>query len=239
MKVLMIIPAYNEQDSILNTYRSIYEYNKSHTNKKLDVIVINDGSKDKTEDILQENGIPHIHLVHNLGIGGAVQTGYKYAFENGYDIAVQFDGDGQHDVNYVRNICEPIEEGRADFVIGSRFVEEKDGNFRSSAARRIGIKLISFFIKLTTGHVVKDTTSGFRAVGKEVIKEFAREYPTEYPEPITTTVLLRKGYKMKEVSVLMHEREAGNSSISSFKSAYYMINVIMNILLVRMRRYPR
>ncbi len=86
---------------------------------------------------------------------------------------------------------------------------------------------------------MKDTTSGFRAVGKEVIKEFAREYPTEYPEPITTTVLLRKGYKMKEVSVLMHEREAGNSSISSFKSAYYMINVIMNILLVRMRRYPR
>ena len=121
-KILLIIPAYNEQESILSTTKTIDEYNKNHSNT-LDYIVINDGSKDNTENILVENQIPHIQLVHNLGIGGAVQTGYKYAFENGYDIAIQFDGDGQHDVNFVEDICKPILEGNANMSIGSRFVE--------------------------------------------------------------------------------------------------------------------
>ena len=233
----MVIPAYNEQDSILNTYQSIVEYNKTHD--PLDVIVINDGSKDHTEEILKQNAIPHVQLVHNLGIGGAVQTGYKFAYEHGYDIAIQFDGDGQHDVNYVQNICRPIIDGRAEFVIGSRFVEEKEGNFQSSAARRMGIKLISFFIRLVTGKKVMDTTSGFRAVGKDIIQDFALNYPIEYPEPITTTELLKKGYRLEEVSVMMHEREAGTSSISSFKSVYYMINVILNILIIGLRRYTK
>lgn len=237
MKILLVIPAYNEQDSILNTYQSIVEYNKTHD--PLDVIVINDGSKDHTEEILKQNAIPHVQLVHNLGIGGAVQTGYKFAYEHGYDIAIQFDGDGQHDVNYVQNICRPIIDGRAEFVIGSRFVEEKEGNFQSSVARRMGIKLISFFIRLVTGKKVMDTTSGFRAVGKDIIQDFALNYPIEYPEPITTTELLKKGYRLEEVSVMMHEREAGTSSISSFKSVYYMINVILNILIVGLRRYTK
>ncbi len=237
MKILLVIPAYNEQDSILNTYQSIVEYNKTHD--PLDVIVINDGSKDHTEEILKQNAIPHVQLVHNLGIGGAVQTGYKFAYEHGYDIAIQFDGDGQHDVNYVQNICRPIIDGRAEFVIGSRFVEEKEGNFQSSAARRMGIKLISFFIRLVTGKKVMDTTSGFRAVGKDIIQDFALNYPIEYPEPITTTELLKKGYRLEEVSVMMHEREAGTSSISSFKSVYYMINVILNILIIGLRRYTK
>lgn len=238
MKTLLIIPAYNEQDSILKTYRSVEEYNGAHENK-LDVIVINDGSRDRTEEILRKNHIPHIQLVHNLGIGGAVQTGYRYALENGYDVAVQFDGDGQHDVNYVPAIVKPIAAGEADFVIGSRFVEQKEGNFQSSAARRIGIRLISFFIRFVTGTRVLDTTSGFRAVGKMGIAEFAADYPTEYPEPITTTELLRKGFRMKEVSVLMHERDGGVSSISSFKSVYYMVNVIITILIIRLRRYSK
>ena len=237
MKILLVIPAYNEQDSILNTYQSIVEYNKTHD--PLDVIVINDGSKDHTEEILKQNAIPHVQLVHNLGIGGAVQTGYKFAYEHGYDIAIQFDGDGQHDVNYVQNICRPIIDGRAEFVIGSRFVEEKEGNFQSSATRRMGIKLISFFIRLVTGKKVMDTTSGFRAVGKDIIQDFALNYPIEYPEPITTTELLKKGYRLEEVSVMMHEREAGTSSISSFKSVYYMINVILNILIIGLRRYTK
>lgn len=237
MKILLVIPAYNEQDSILNTYQSIVEYNKTHD--PLDVIVINDGSKDHTEEILKQNAIPHVQLVHNLGIGGAVQTGYKFAYEHGYDIAIQFDGDGQHDVNYVQNICRPIIDGRAEFVIGSRFVEEKEGNFQSSVARRMGIKLISFFIRLVTGKKVMDTTSGFRAVGKDIIQDFALNYPIEYPEPITTTELLKKGYRLEEVSVMMHEREAGTSSISSFKSVYYMINVILNILIIGLRRYTK
>lgn len=238
MKTLLIIPAYNEQDSILDTYRSVEEY-KRKSGLKLDVIVINDGSLDRTEEILQQNQIPHIQLVHNLGIGGAVQTGYKYALENDYDAAVQLDGDGQHDVNYVPEILRPIADGVADFVIGSRFVEQKEGNFRTSAARRMGIRLISFFIRLVTGIRIFDTTSGFRAVGRKGIAVFAAEYPTEYPEPITDTELLRRGFRMKEVSVLMHEREGGVSSISSFKSVYYMINVIITILIIRLRRYSK
>lgn len=238
MRLLLVIPAYNEQDNILNTYNKIKSYNTSASNP-IDLIVINDGSRDNTELILRENNIPHIQLVHNLGIGGAVQTGYKYAYENGYDVAVQFDGDGQHDINYVSTIAKPIEEGNADFVIGSRFVKQQEGNFQSSAARRAGIKLISFFIRLTTGKTVYDTTSGFRAVNRKVIEEFAREYPTEYPEPITTAELLRKGYKMQEVPVMMHEREGGVSSITSFKSIYYMINVLTTILIIKLRRYSK
>lgn len=235
-RILLIIPAYNEQDNILNTYKKIKEYNK---NNKInyDVIVINDGSKDKTEEILINNKIPHITLVHNLGIGGAVQTGYKYAYENGYDIAVQFDGDGQHDVSYVKNITDPIINEKADFTIGSRYIDSATSEFKSTFARQIGIKLISFLIKLVTRKKVLDTTSGFRACNKNIIKEFANSYPTEYPEPITTTELLKKGYKLEEVAVSMNEREAGQSSIKAWKNVYYMINVYLSILMVAIRRY--
>lgn len=236
-KILIIIPAYNEEASILSTYKSILDYNKNY-GTNYDVIVINDCSKDSTPRILKDNGINHINLVHNLGIGGAVQTGYKYALINGYDIAVQFDGDGQHDVNFVRAITEPIINKDADFVIGSRFVNKDSSEFKSSSARRVGINLISFFIKLVTGIKVLDTTSGFRAVNKDIIALFAASYPTEYPEPITTTELLRKRYTLKEVPVKMYERAGGESSIKKWKTAYYMINVILTILIIRIRRYP-
>ena len=130
-KILLIIPAYNEEENILNTCRSITDYNKKNKTS-YDIIVINDGSKDKTEEILVKNKINHIKLIHNLGIGGAVQTGYKYAYENDYDIAVQYDGDGQHDVNYVKNIIEPIINNQVDFVIGSRFIKKDKDNFNST-----------------------------------------------------------------------------------------------------------
>lgn len=235
-KILLIIPAYNEQDSILSTTQTIDEYNKNHSHP-LDYIVINDGSKDNTEQILVEHDIPHIKLVHNLGIGGAVQTGYKYAYENGYDIAVQFDGDGQHDINYVRNIIEPIEKEESDFTIGSRYIDKKTSDFKSTVARQAGIKLISKFIKMVTHKKIYDTTSGFRACNKKIIKEFSKEYPLEYPEPITTTELLKKGYKVSEIAVSMNERVGGQSSIRAWKNAYYMINVLLSILLVGVRRY--
>ena len=121
-KIILIIPAYNEEENILKTYKKIVDYNKKNKTN-YDLIVINDGSKDKTGEILDKEKIPHIDLIHNLGIGGAVQTGYKYAYYHNYDIAVQFDGDGQHDINYVKNIIEPIINNKADFVIGSRFVD--------------------------------------------------------------------------------------------------------------------
>ena len=204
-----------------------------------DCIVINDGSTDKTKKILEDNNIPHINLIHNLGIGGAVQTGYKYAFYNNYDIAVQFDGDGQHDVNYVKNIIDPILDGKADMVIGSRFIDKKSNGFKSSASRRIGIKIISNFIKFATGKKIYDTTSGFRAVSKEIIYDFSLSYPSEYPEPITTAEILKKKYKVSEVSVEMKEREGGVSSIRAWKNIYYMMNVCLALLAIKVRRYKR
>ena len=230
-RVLIVIPAYNEEENILKTCNKIKKENKN-----LDFIVINDGSKDRTLQILKENNLLHINLVHNLGIGGAVQTGYKYALENNYDIAVQFDGDGQHDVRYVEKLIKPIIDNEADFTIGSRFIEELS-TFKSSKARRIGINIISFFIKLFTGKKIYDTTSGFRAVNKDIIKFFAIYYPIEYPEPVSTTELLKQGKRVKEVSVEMNEREGGVSSISAWKNAYYMFNVILSIIIVSIRRY--
>ena len=230
-KVLLIIPAYNEEENILNTCKNI-----ENSKIKVDYIVINDGSKDKTKEILENNKINRINLIHNLGIGGAVQTGYKYALEHDYDIAIQFDGDGQHDVKYIEKMIKPIIEEEADFVIGSRFIENLS-TFKSTAARRMGINIISFFIKLFTKTKIYDTTSGFRAVNQKIIKEFASNYPTEYPEPVSTTELLKKGYKVKEVAVEMNERTGGVSSIRAWKNAYYMINVILSIFIVSIRRY--
>lgn len=237
-KILLVIPAYNEEESILKVVNKIYDYNKEN-NTNYSVVVINDGSKDKTEEILCENKINHIKLINNLGIGGAVQTGYKYARENDYDVAVQFDGDGQHDIRYVRDIIKPIIDNDANMVIGSRFIDKSTSKFKSSKARQIGIKMISFFIKLVTSKKIYDTTSGFRAVDKELIKKFSNSYPVEYPEPVSTTEILKKGYKVEEVAVSMNERETGISSIRMWKNCYYMINVILYILVIGLRRYKK
>lgn len=235
-KILLIIPAYNEQDNILKTYNTVINYNKKNK-ENYDVIVINDGSTDQTGKICDDNNIPVIHLIHNLGIGGAVQTGYKYAYENNYDIAIQYDGDGQHDVSYVKKIITPLLEEKEDFVIGSRFVGKTNDGFQSTFARRVGIRIVSSFIKLVTGKKVYDTTSGFRACNKNIIKQFSNSYPKEYPEPITTVELLKRGYRLSEIPVEMKERDGGTSSIHSWKTVYYMINVIFSILIVGTRRY--
>ena len=236
MRTLIIIPAYNEEKSILNTVNSIIEYNKKNK-EKYDFVVINDGSKDKTEEILVENKINHIKLINNLGIGGAIQTGYKYAYNNGYDIAVQFDGDGQHDINYVKDIIEPIKNNKANMVIGSRYIDKSKEGFKSSLSRRMGIKIISFFIKLFTRKKVYDTTSGFRAVDREIIKIFSINYPTEYPEPVSEVTVLKRKYKIDEVPVLMHERQGGKSSIHAWKNVYYMINVTIAMFIESIKRY--
>jgi len=223
MKVLVIIPAYNEEGNILNTCTSI-EKVKSKLDFTLDYIVINDGSTDNTASICKENKLPMINLVHNLGIGGGVQTGYKYAFKNNYDIAIQFDGDGQHDAEYIKNLVEPIASGEADMTIGSRYISELS-EFKSTAMRQIGIKVLSLILKVMSGKKIYDMTSGFRAVNKDIIKLFAMDYPNDYPEPETNVVVVKKGYKVKEIPVKMHEREHGKSSITPLKSIYYMIKV--------------
>lgn len=230
MKILIIIPAYNEEGNILNVYNTIKKYNEENE-QKLDYIVINDGSKDNTLKILKENNINHINLVNNLGIGGAVQTGYKYAYENNYDIAIQFDGDGQHDINYVSTICKPIIENKADMCIGTRYLDKKSSNFKSTFMRRLGSNMISCFIKICTGKKITDPTSGFRAINKSVIEEFAINYPKDYPEPESTVALLVNGYKVLEVPVNMNERLEGKSSISFYKPIDYMVKVILAIIV--------
>ena len=229
-KILLIIPAYNEEENILNAYNKIIEYNKQNKTN-YDVIVINDGSNDNTSIICHENNIPVIDLVQNLGIGGAVQTGYIYAKNKNYDIAIQFDGDGQHNVSYVKDIVNPILNNEANMVIGSRFIDVNTSEFKSSKARRLGINIISKIIKIKTKNKIYDTTSGFRAVDKKIIDLFSNTYPTEYPEPISTVEVLKHKLKIKEVPVSMNKREGGVSSITSWKTAYYMINVILSILL--------
>lgn len=229
-KVLLIIPAYNEEKNILTVYKNICDYNKK-AKTKLDVIFINDGSIDNTEKILCENNINHIRLIQNLGIGGAVQTGYKYALYNDYDIAIQFDGDGQHNVNYVEALIKPILEENVDMTIGSRFIDSSSSEFKSSFLRRVGIKLISSCIHFKTRVRIYDTTSGFRASNKNAIAMFAIHYPLEYPEPISSVDVILSGMKIKEVPVSMNERLAGKSSINSWKNVYYMVNVVLSILL--------
>lgn len=226
-KILLIIPAHNEEASIKKTIESIKNY---------DYVIINDGSTDQTEQILIDNNYNFISLCFNLGIGGAVQTGYKYAFENGYDIAVQFDADGQHDANSIKNLIQPIIDGKADFVIGSRFIQKNSTNFKSSFLRRVGIRLISNVIFLFSKTRIYDTTSGFRAANQKVIAYFAKNYPKEYPEPVSDYELIKLGYKVAEVPVKMHERTAGKSSIHSWKSAYYVINVLLSIFAIKLRR---
>lgn len=226
MKVLLIIPAYNEEENILKTVKKIEEYSK-----EIDYIVINDGSTDKTLQILQENKIKHINLIENLGIGGAVQTGYKYAYENNYDIAIQFDGDGQHDVTYVPKICEPILNGQANMCIGSRYLDKSSSEFQSTFMRRLGKNIISFIIKICCKKKITDPTSGFRAIDKNIIEMFAKEYPVDYPEPESIVSVLNNNYKIEETSVSMNEREGGTSSIKVLNSAYYMFKVSLAIII--------
>ncbi len=234
MRILIIIPAYNEEENILNTINNIKSYKKY----SLDYIVINDGSTDKTKEILENNNINYVDLPFNLGIGAAVQTGYKYAYYNNYDIAIQFDGDGQHDINYVEKLIDPIINKEADMVIGSRFIDNTS-DFKSTKARQVGIGIISFLIKILSRKKMKDVTSGFRAVNKRIIEIFAANYPYDFPEPITNYALVKNNFIIKEVGVKMHERVGGKSSIRFLKSVYYMFNVCLSILLLDLNKFGR
>ena len=231
MRVLMIIPAYNEEGSILATVNSIKEFKKI----KLDYKVINDGSRDNTKKILIKNKINFIDLPNNLGIGAAVQTGYKYAYDNGYDIAIQFDGDGQHDINYVERLIDSIKKDGYDMAIGSRFVGN-DSEFQSTVTRRLGIKILSFLLRILTGKTIKDMTSGYRAVNIKIMELFSKDYAFEYPEPITNLQVINDGYNVIEVAVGMKERKFGKSSINFYKSIYYMFNVGLTMLIYGVRR---
>ena len=225
-KVLLIIPAYNEEESL----RSLIEEIKTVC-PYVDYLVVNDCSSDDTERLLEELGANYISLPCNMGIGGAVQSGYRYAAQNEYDIAIQIDGDGQHDVRFVKDMVKLIEDKQADVVIGSRFID-KEG-FQSSQARRIGIRILSVLIRLMCGAKVKDVTSGFRAVNRRFIELFAENYPDDYPEPEVIVTAKLYGAVIKELPVVMRERTTGKSSINLKRSIYYMIKVSLAIIICR------
>lgn len=226
MKILVIIPAYNEEKNIVRTITNLRQKCPN-----VDYVVINDCSKDSTEKILRDNNFNYISLPVNLGIGGGVQTGYKYAVQNGYDIAIQFDGDGQHDAGYINNLIQPILDGKADMTIGSRFIENK--GFQTSFMRRIGINILKILLKICCKQNITDATSGFRATSKSLTERFSKIYAEDYPEPEAIIDCVLSGYKVQEVPVIMHERLEGESSINAIRSVYYMIKVSLAIILCR------
>ncbi|HES6343005.1 TPA: glycosyltransferase family 2 protein [Streptococcus pyogenes] len=228
MKKLIIIPAYNESSNIVNTIRTI-----ESDAPDFDYIIIDDCSTDNTLAICQKQGFNVISLPINLGIGGAVQTGYRYAQRCGYDVAVQVDGDGQHNPCYLEKMVEVLVQSSVNMVIGSRFIT-KEG-FQSSFARRIGIKYFTWLIALLTGKKITDATSGLRLIDRSLIERFANHYPDDYPEPETVVDILVSHFKVKEIPVVMNERQGGVSSISLTKSVYYMIKVTLAILVVRLK----
>ncbi|HEQ9960736.1 glycosyltransferase family 2 protein [Streptococcus pyogenes] len=228
MKKLIIIPAYNESRNIVNTIRTI-----ESDAPDFDYIIIDDCSTDNTLAICQKQGFNVISLPINLGIGGAVQTGYRYAQRCGYDVAVQVDGDGQHNPCYLEKMVEVLVQSSVNMVIGSRFIT-KEG-FQSSFARRIGIKYFTWLIALLTGKKITDATSGLRLIDRSLIERFANYYPDDYPEPETVVDVLVSHFKVKEIPVVMNERQGGVSSISLTKSVYYMIKVTLAILVVRLK----
>jgi len=223
LKTLIIIPCYNEQETIASLCKEICD------NAAYDIIVINDCSTDDSREILQQNNIPHLDLPLNLGIGGAVQTGYRYALVNGYDIAVQLDGDGQHDPGQAHLIVEPIEKGLADLTIGSRYINKS--GFQSSAMRRAGIRFFRFLIFCLSGKHITDATSGFRAANRKTMQLFDKYYAMDYPEPESNMLALKNKLRVIEVPVTMRERQGGVSSIKALQPIYYMLKVSLGILI--------
>jgi glycosyltransferase involved in cell wall biosynthesis len=231
-KLLVIIPAYNEEESVRRVIKRVRQ-----SVPQADMLVVDDGSSDGTAVVAREEGVFVISLLHNLGIGAAVQTGYIFAFEKGYDVAVRVDGDGQHDPAQIPLLVCSLGERRADVVVGSRFLT--DQGLPTSLPRRLGIVILARLIALVTGQNVTDPTSGFQAARQDAIRFLAKEYPHDYPEPEGRVLLRRAGFKVKEVPVSMSPRLEGRSSITPVHSLYYMAKVTLAILIGLLRKTPQ
>ena len=232
-RIVAIVPALNEEGiigKVLDEIRAV--------SPEIDVVVVDDASSDETAAVARSHGATVLRLPFNVGIGGAVQTGFRYALAEGYDRAVRLDGDGQHDAREIPKLLEPVERGEADLVIGSRFAEG-EASYRPPFARRIGIRVFARLVSLLSGQHVTDTTSGFVALDRVGIELFAREYPHDYPEVEATLVALRSGLRLAQVQVEMRERETGASSITFVRSLYYIVKVLLALLVSSLRRYPR
>jgi glycosyltransferase involved in cell wall biosynthesis len=230
LRRIAIVPALNEAHSVQRVIDELRAFDPG-----LDVVVIDDGSADGTADAAAAKGAYVVRLPFNLGIGGAVQTGFKFAFERGYDIAVRVDGDGQHDPAQLALLLGPVLRGEADIVVGSRFASEGDG-YLSSRSRRIGIRILAAVVSRIVGQRVTDTTSGFQALNRHGVALFARDYPHDYPEVEATVMVFRHRLRMQEVPVTMRARGGGQSSITALRSIYYMVKVLLAIFVGLFRR---
>jgi glycosyltransferase involved in cell wall biosynthesis len=233
-RIVAVVPAYQECDAIGKVVDEIEAFDPS-----IDVVVVDDASTDGTASVAHEHGAVVLSLPHNVGIGGAVQTGFKYALAEGYETAVRLDGDGQHVASELGKLLAPLERGEADLVIGSRFVEPGGTSYRPPLARRIGIRVFARLVSILGRHRVTDTTSGFLALDRVGIELFAAEYPHDYPEVEATLIALKSGLRLSQVQVEMRERETGSSSITFVRSLYYIVKVMLALLVASLRRYPR
>src|SRR5690348_9057289 len=231
LRRVAIVPALNEEDAIANVIDEIRAFDPG-----LDVVVVDDGSTDGTARAARACGARVLRLPFNLGIGGAVQTGFRFAFEQGYDIAVRVDGDGQHDPAQLGYVLDPVLSGDADIAVGSRFAGDASSGYRSSRPRRIGIRLLAWVVSRIVRRRLTDTTSGFQALNREGIALFARDYPHDYPEVEATVMVFRHRLNMVEVPVEMRERAGGRSSITTLRSVYYMVKVLLAIFVGLFRR---
>jgi glycosyltransferase involved in cell wall biosynthesis len=231
LRRLAIVPALNEAGSIAEVVSEIRDFDP-----EMEVLVVDDGSTDETAAVALAAGARVIRLPLNLGIGGAVQAGYLYAYEHGYDVAVQVDGDGQHDASELARLLEPIRAGRADLAIGTRFAGPR--SYRAPLARRIGITLFAALVSLRVRQRVTDTTSGFRAVNRRGIRLFAADYPHDYPEVESVVTAARGDLRVCEVPVAMRQRAAGSSSITTFRSFYYVVKVLLALFVGLFPRSP-
>ena len=227
---IAIVPALNEEHALPKVIDELRAFDVG-----LDIVVVDDGSVDRTAEVAASKGARVLRLPFNLGIGGAVQTGFRFAFEQGYDIAVRVDGDGQHDPSQLNRVLAPVLSGEADIAVGSRFAADSAG-YRSSRTRRLGIRLLARVVSRIVGQRVTDTTSGFQALNRHGIALFARDYPHDYPEVEATVMVFRHRLRLVEVPVTMRERGGGRSSITTLRSVYYMVKVLLAIFVGLFRR---
>jgi glycosyltransferase involved in cell wall biosynthesis len=229
LKRVAIVPAFNEEEAVTRVIDELRAFDPG-----LEVVVIDDGSTDRTAETARACGASVVQLPFNLGIGGAVQTGFRYAWEHGFDVAVRVDGDGQHDPAELGAILQPVLADEADIAVGSRFIGGE--GYRSSRSRRIGIRLLAWIVSALTRQKITDPTSGFQAANRLGIRLFAADYPHDYPEAEATVMVFKHRLRMAEVPVAMRARESGQSSITAVRSVYYMVKVVLAIFVALFRR---
>ena len=231
MRRIAIVPALNEETAIAQVINEIRAYDP-----ELEIVVIDDGSPDRTAQVARAAGAHVLRLPFNLGIGGAVQTGFRYAYENGFELAVRVDGDGQHDPAQLSAVVDPVVRGDADIVVGSRYLGRGGEGYRSTAPRRIGIRILAGVVSLLTRQRITDPTSGFQALNRKAITLFAVDYPHDYPEVEALVLLQRHRLRLNEVPIAMRPRAGGRSSIRTLHSAYYMVKVLLALFVGSFRR---